>query len=604
MIRKEWIAPNQIYVHGVLNNRELNQNYIGDLAQSMQDKGFLPEFPIDVFSSENIVNIDTDLPYICACGAHRTLGAISAKLERVLVHVHDGREEAFIEMMHLDNFKFDPAVNTGIGQPFTQKEKRAAVTQLLLLPKFFEQTNTALEEAWRIPNSSIRRWRNEVVELLEKDSPKLQLWGISDGRLARLRELAASSERKDVEGKVVKIRKPLVEATEDEKCAFYEEIEKDWYRLSDERALDTKFEHVVTWLQQKHNTPSKWRVYQDLSMTQLRNFHNLILSADADFMAAVFDIAQAENRVNAARESLQKASEACKKAFDRTLGKGLGEYDERYTGMRDRLETFLRKHDERFIGFRMQYFYYGMDSRDNPEFCEKYAVLHLEVKEALETDAEWIQAFTEQEKARLSRKRKKVVKDWMAALAHLREAIEVYPRDITQDAITAAVEHKFNYELKHNEFRDLITTEASSERKHLETIEKEANLFKKVAMALYADEDWIQEIEEPKPLVDVIVEAEDENASESEAPVFSIQPNDLHSLSLNKIFEHVKHRLLYIPVEDESEVRTELAQVLGKASRGLTGTQLYLLMDYALFISPKEDEEGIVIEKGGEEVPE
>ena len=176
-MEKKWIAPTEIYVAGVLNNRDLNQNYIGDLAQSMTDKGFLPEFPIDVFLSENLVNIDTELPYVCACGAHRTLGAVNAKVERVLVHVHTGREEDFIEMMHLDNFQFDPVQHSGIGQPFTQKEKRAAVTQLLLLPKYFEQTNAALQEVWRIPESSLRRWRSEVVELLEMNSPKLRVYG-------------------------------------------------------------------------------------------------------------------------------------------------------------------------------------------------------------------------------------------------------------------------------------------------------------------------------------------------------------------------------------------------------------------------------------------
>lgn len=69
---------------------------------------------------------------------------------------------------------------------------------------------------------------------------------------------------------------------------------------------------------------------------------------------------------------------------------------------------------------------------------------------------------------------------------------------------------------------------------------------------------------------------------------------------INIIFEHVRDRVVYLPVEDESEVRMELAQVLGKVSRGMVGTQLYLLMQYALFISPKRDEEGRVVEKDSE----
>ena len=469
---KKWIDPNEIYVHDVLNNRERNPNYIEELAQSMTDKGFLPEFPIDVFKASNLANIDTALPYVCACGAHRTLGAINAKLDTVLVHIHDGREEAFVEMMHLDNFQFDPAQHSGIGQPFTQKEKRAAVTQLLLLPKFFEMTNTALEELWRIPNSNIRRWRADVVTLLVTDSPKLRLWGVSDGRLKRLRELAKKPERINEDGKIVKIRQPIAEATEDEKRAFYETIEKDWDRLSEETAMDTAFAHVQNYLKDRYNLESRWRQYNDLSMSQLQKIHREILSKDPEFMAAVFEIAQAENRISEARAALQKAHVACTKAFNKVLAKGLSEYDERRTGMRDRLETFLRKRDARFEGFRMEYYYYETDDRDTPEFCEKYAALHLEVKEGLETDADWLQEFTEKEKARLDRKRKQVKKLWLENREDLKSAMLAYPRDISDDAIFSAAENWYKHELRHNELRSLMDADAPSAQKHLETLEK------------------------------------------------------------------------------------------------------------------------------------
>lgn len=601
-MEKKWIDPTEIYVYEVLNNRDLNQNYIGDLAQSMLDKGFLPEFPIDVFKSENLANIDTDLPYICACGAHRTLGAINAKLDQVLVNIHNGREEDFIETMHLDNFKFDPAQHSGIGQPFTQKEKRSAVTQLLLLPKFFEQTNTALEERWRIPQSSLRRWRNEVMELLETDSPKLRLWGISDGRLARLRELAKNPERVDAEGKIVKIRKPLAEPTEAEKEAFYKVIEKDWYR--EPAALDTEFTHVATYLQDKYKTESKWRIYTELSMPQLQKLHSAILSKDPEFMSAVHKIAAAENRIDKARDGLRKACDACEKAFKRTLAKRVSEGSRIFTDMKDRLQRFLRKHDERFDGFHFTYYYYDTDLRDNPEFCETYTALHREVKEGLETGADWLSEFIEKEKARSARKQKKADQLWLSNQGHLKEAIVRYPRAISEDAIIAAAENKFNYELRHNELRSLIDAETPSPKKNFETIEKEAAIFEKVAKALNTDADWVQEIPVPKPLIEVLPEVvEAQKEAEQEAPV--LQPEDLlQNLSLKEILRHVKDRVIYIPVEDESQVRMELAQVLGNASRGQTGTQLYLLMDYALFVCPKENREGVVIEKDGEEPPE
>ena len=62
----------------------------------------------------------------------------------VLCEVHDGTEEEWIEMMATDNFKFDVAKNPGIGLAFTETERRAACRQLLLLPKYLEQTNVSL----------------------------------------------------------------------------------------------------------------------------------------------------------------------------------------------------------------------------------------------------------------------------------------------------------------------------------------------------------------------------------------------------------------------------------------------------------------------------
>ena len=265
-------------------------NYIADITESMTDKGFLPEFPIDVFLTENLANVDTELPYVCACGAHRTIAATNAKFEKVLVHIHDGQEEAFIETMHLDNFQFDPAQNTGIGQPFTNKEKRAAVTQLLLLPKFFEQTNAALNELWNIPEANIRRWRGEVVELLETDSPNLRLWAVSDGRLARLRELAASTERKDAKGEIVKIRQKYVDASDDEKEAFWDVMENDMIEMDN---AEIGMDDLRGYLSRHFGVKSRWHPYQEVTMRQLQQVHQLILDADADFIkSALMPLAQ------------------------------------------------------------------------------------------------------------------------------------------------------------------------------------------------------------------------------------------------------------------------------------------------------------------------
>ena len=64
-MQKLYVRPTDIEVSVVLNNREMDQNYVADLTQSMQEKGFLPEYPIEVVPAANLPNIETQLPYIC-----------------------------------------------------------------------------------------------------------------------------------------------------------------------------------------------------------------------------------------------------------------------------------------------------------------------------------------------------------------------------------------------------------------------------------------------------------------------------------------------------------------------------------------------------------
>lgn len=499
-MKLQYVSPDTIHVAAVLNNREVNQNYIADLAESMRDKGFLPEFPIDVFKSENLANIDTDLPYVCACGAHRTLAAINAKLDVVLVRIHEGREEAFIETMHLDNFKFDPALNSNIGQPFTQKEKRNAVTQLLLLPKYFEMTNTALEEIWRIPSSSIRRWRAEVVTMLETDSLQLRHWGISDGRLARIRELVKSPERKNEDGKVVKIRRPLAEVTNDEKREFYEQIESDWKQVCD---IDVAY--LQYYLQEAYNLRSRYRQYDDLSMPQLRKLHKSILSEDDELFDAVLAIEEKGEEEAKARDAFQNAHKSFVRQFKKTLAPGMNEYSPEYTQIVKDFEKHLANFDEyKFV--RVSYYDYDYDQREDFEFMTTQAEMLVEITDGIKKKDDSIADFIKNVEIRNKRRRNKAEKVWTAHLAALREAIKGYPRNITQDALVSAVEHKYNYQLKHGEFRDLLTTDAPSDRKHLETIKKESGLFEKVAKAVKNDEDWVKDIPVLKPLIESIPE--------------------------------------------------------------------------------------------------
>ena len=578
-MEKKWIAPTEIYVAGVLNNRDLNQNYIGDLAQSMTDKGFLPEFPIDVFLSENLVNIDTELPYVCACGAHRTLGAVNAKVERVLVHVHTGREEDFIEMMHLDNFKFDPAQHSGIGQPFTQKEKRAAVTQLLLLPKFFEATNAALSEMWRIPESSLRRWRSEVVELLEMNSPKLSLWGISDGRLTRLRELAEKPERVDPDGKIVKIRKPMAEATDAEKSGFYDQMEEDSWQAQEKYDFD--WSHLCEYMQHLWNTTDgRWYIYKEVTLRQLQNVHDLILSEDPELIKAVQKIARAEKQTRVLREKLSEACELSTETFKKIFAPKEDKWSKEYKGLLARFQTFVRNHDPKFSQFEIEYYLYDRKDRDTPDICDREAGLHHAVVDALINEADWLEAFRGKETARMQKLRENAMKRWEKNRKAARVALAAYPRKIAVDTLLSYADRQLDH--GSGKLPKLIDTEVPSTQKFTDTLISEADLFKRLADAISNDVPWVKEIPEPKPLIEVLVDPED---------VEKIPESPLSALSLDDIFLHIQSRVESITVNSDKnlEMKNEVLRSLGKASRGILGTQIWLLADIGRWLAELND---------------
>ena len=591
-MQKLWLNPKQIEVSVVLNNRQMNQNYIADLAQSMTDKGFLPEFPIDVVPAGNLPNIDTALDYICACGAHRTKAAIAANLEAVLVHIHDEKEEAFTERMHLDNFQFDPAVNSGIGQAFTNKEKRAAVHQLLLLPKFFEMTNVALEKQWRIPQTNLRRWRDEVLKMLETNHPNLRHWGVSDGRLKRIRELQASAERVDGDGKVVKIRKPPVDAPDDEKEKFLDQIEDDAADWE-----ETDWEEIRTHVVATFDVDNKWYIERDVTMKQLQTLHQLILAKDKTFLEAV------KNSVQKAKE-LEEKSEAAidrvNQVFKKRYAPQEDKYSKAYKSMRKNFVEFVQKHDERYEQFHMDKYDYDYDFRQTPESAD-IAVLHDEICEAIESEAEWLQDFLEFEKEKIKNKRKAVDANWRKQRTALLTAIEEYPRTIEASVLLYHCDDHLRRDM--GTMQKIVSSEAPSAKKFTATIEAEADWFKRSAYAISKDVKFIAEIPEKKSMIDSVFEA-DESAPVEE-PEFTITAEDLHGLPLRDIVEHVRERVIYIPdLVDENELRSDLATLLGKASRGMVGTQLYFLMDHAMFLLPENPIEGSDVEKEAEATDE
>ena len=162
-MKKEWIDPNAIYLAKPINPRPMNQGFIESLRESMEAQGFLPQYPVKVFESGSLMCVETDLQYACVSGMHRTTAAQLAKVDQILCEIYTGDDDAFIEMMMTDNFEYDPARNSELGQIFSQREKRKACQRLLYIPKFLRMTNSALAEEWHTNEANIRRWRKEVV---------------------------------------------------------------------------------------------------------------------------------------------------------------------------------------------------------------------------------------------------------------------------------------------------------------------------------------------------------------------------------------------------------------------------------------------------------
>lgn len=205
-MKKEWTPPGNLAPAWAINNRTQNPSYIQSLVESMEKHGYLSDYPIVVYEAENITSIETDKPYVISCGHHRHAAALQACIAQVFVEIHDGTEEDWIETMAMDNFRFDVAENPEIGMAFTQKEKRAACTQLLLLPKFLKKTNTVLADLWHTAETNVRRWRKEVETLIGEDHPNLRIWGIPQPRIQALQAIIAKRTRENSKGEKIRVR--------------------------------------------------------------------------------------------------------------------------------------------------------------------------------------------------------------------------------------------------------------------------------------------------------------------------------------------------------------------------------------------------------------
>ena len=724
-MEKKWIDPNTIYLAKPMNPRPMNQGFIESLVESMKTQGFLPQYPVKVFAADTLARIDTDLKYACFSGMHRTTAAQIAKVDQILCEVHTGDDNAFIEMMMMDNFEYDPARNSELGQTFSQREKRKACTRLLYIPKFFKMTNTALSEEWHTAQTNIRRWRQDVVDSFEKASPNgegvnggattfpetLARVGITPAHIDALQQINDSREREDADGNTVKVRKPRPDASEDDKENFFETIRKDFHDLlevDDDEGIDFDWDAVKRYAAQKWNVEAGWYMYKNVHIDQLRHLHKRVIEQDADFIEACTAIYTEEKALSELREALEKACKKTTRLFCKLVGAD-HEYDKKFKSKWKTFEDIVKSqlNIEMFENTRWGY-------NDCETADERRAVIeqHKTVQEAIAKEADWIAEFMKKEQAAAAQRRKAVSESWTAKRDAAIAAINDYPRDVSFDRIISEAEKKL-YK-SHGYFAKIFDAETVSSKKNIGTLEDEVASMDRLIRAVKKDDDWVAEIPAVKVhdtvvspaemgaetaetldkhvdrLIDVnnlvnaaivdgkipwfsdaydkqdfailcdraadvlacdrdilwvVLYEEDLPAEPAEfgisnivkwdtilrqihdairskadwilavpsddaetppvetpdselEPVYSISPDDLHQISLEDIFQHVADRVIYVDgICDENEVMADMATLLGKASRGQRGTQLYLLMKFALFLHPKSDIEGMEIEK-------
>ena len=604
MIRKDWIDPNEIYLAKPMNPRPLNQGFIESLRESMEAQGFLPQYPVKVFEADALTCLEMDgLPYACVSGMHRTTAAQLAKIDQILCEVHTGDDDAFIEMMMTDNFEYDPARNSELGQVFSQREKRKACQRLLYLPKFLRMTNSALAEAWHTNEANIRRWRKEVVAAFdgqheassndEGGAPTfpetLSRVGITPDRINELKAIHDSREREDADGNTVQIRKPRPDASEADKKSFFEAIERD---LRDLREMANADQIIFDWDAVKQYCGQKWKIdvgwgmHREMHIDQLRKLHKLLLEQDADFIAACTAIHAEAEALSKLRETIEKACKKTTRLFCKLIDAD-NEYDDKFKSKWGVFEGLVKAQLNIEMFGHTRWDYSDHETADARRTAIEH---HKTVQEAIEKEADWIAAFMKKEQAAAAQRRKKVSAAWTQKRDAAIAAIDAYARDVSFDRIISEAEKQL-YK-SHGYFNKIFDAESVSDRKNIGTLEDEVKSLDRLINAVKKDVEWVAEIPAVKKLAEVLVEA-----AEPSEPEFTITADDLHGISLEDIFQHVADRVIHIPVDDENQVMSDMAILLGNASRGQRGTQLYLLMKFALFLQPKSDIEGVEIEK-------
>ena len=500
MMKTLWIDPNDLADVWTVNNRKENTGHIESLAESMQQNGYLPEYPIIAFEAANIP-IQTDKPYLVACGHHRRKAALAAEIDLIFAEVHDGTEEEWIEMMSLDNFQFDVVSNPGIGLAFTEQERRAACFQLLLLPKYLRKTNVSLAGLWKVGEGTVRRWRQQVESLIGEDSPKLEKeYNVSPARIETLRSVIADPYRENEEGETVAVRQKPQEATAEERAEFWYTIRKSGLfdqRSDGSRFLDRhgfKMEAFNAYICERFKIKENGIPHQ-LSMTQLKKIHNWILTDDPEAIARCQEIQRETDTLSAARSVCYDWHDRVVRAFDETLSPTPGNT---HTPVHISAFKAFQKLVKKQIGFDFDARHEANTPAQLAEVQEMFERVYSDIR----NKADWVLIFKAEFSDKARQARKALETAWRDARKAMFNALSEYPRDVSLHTFLTRFDDRFG----HPTGRTKDFTAPTPAITH-ETLTTDIRHFKAATADIHADTEWMQAMPVPIPLIAALTEA-------------------------------------------------------------------------------------------------
>ena len=492
-----WIKPAAIEDVWAVNNRKENPGHIESLAESMRENGYMRKYPVIVFKAANIP-VETDKPYLMACGHHRRKAAIAAGIENIFAEVHDGTEEEWIEMMSLDNFQFDVASNPGIGLAFTEQERRAACTQLLLLPKYLRKTSVSLANSWKVSEGTVRRWRKEAESLIDEGMSAVQELGVSPDRFERLKEVIADPHRENEAGETVAIRQKPKELTNEERFELWQEIKtaalfdqrSDGIRYLDRNGF--QFETFRAYVCQRYNIQDSDIPHQ-LTRGRLQNIYNWIAGEDPEVIARCQEIQRQTDLISRARQQCAHLHDKVIRAFSEELSPTPG-------------NTLSPVHTACFNAFKkvVKQRFDDFDFDDRHSASTEDALIAVQqvfsdIYSDIEMKEEWVLTFKAKFSDKARRDRKALEQAWSDARKEMFTALSEYPRNVSEVAFCNRFDERFGH--PSGRTRDFTEpTPAITD----ETLTADIRHFKDATADIHADTEWMQAMPEPVRIIDAL----------------------------------------------------------------------------------------------------